>query len=368
MVTIIVPTRRRPQLLARAIRSVQAQTRGDVTIAVTDNASGDATRDVVASLMAGDPRIRYHEQPRDLGQHGNFQHALARVETPYFTLLSDDDLLLPNFVEQSVAALQTEPEAMFVSSPVLIVDAEGRLLMVHGAGWPARLYRPPQGLLELTRRGHFIWTGTLFRTAVRHAVGIDPETGNSSDMDFQLQVAARFPFATRPLPAAIFSWHPDSPSSHPGLSVFWPTWRKIMSNLEAVETLPEVAKKQAISNLDRRLHRSLVLVGLYAASRRRWQDADGSAKLLSERYRDATAALSVRSTAWLARRVPPMPAVLASIAWQLRWYGRWRLGAIQRDLDKQFPQLLAVDPLPRPSPATGEGESSKGDSSYTTVT
>ena len=37
VITVIIPTLRRPLLLARAIRSVQAQTVEDLTIAVTDN-------------------------------------------------------------------------------------------------------------------------------------------------------------------------------------------------------------------------------------------------------------------------------------------------------------------------------------------
>jgi glycosyltransferase involved in cell wall biosynthesis len=342
VITVIIPTLRRPLLLARAIRSVQAQTMRDLVIAVTDNASGDSTREVVASLMARDPRIRYHEQPSNLGPHANFQHALQRVGTPYFTLLSDDDLLLPHFLAERLGELAKAPEAMFAASPVMLVDPHGRLLKLHGNNWRPGMHRPPQGLLEMTRRGHFIWTGAVFRTAVRNAVQLDPQTGNSSDLDFQLQVAARYAFVTSRQPGAIFSWHPESPSSHPSLSQFWPAWGKIMANLNAVETLPEAVRSQAIANLDRRLHRSLLLVGLYAASRRRWEDAAGAARVLTDRYRDVAAAALIRATAWPARRLPIIPNVLGSVAWQLRWARRHQLGWLQRDLDARYRALFVV--------------------------
>jgi glycosyltransferase involved in cell wall biosynthesis len=348
MVTVIIPTLRRPLLLARAIRSVQAQTVSDLTIAVTDNASGDSTRDVVASMMARDPRIQYHEQPYDLGPHANFQHALERVDTPYFTLLSDDDLMLPEFLAHSLRQLEREPDAVFVASPVLLVDPEGRLLKVHGDNWRPGMHHPPQGLLDMTRLGHFIWTGTVFRTSLRGMVRLDPRTGNSSDMDFQLQVAARSSFVTSGRSGAIFSWHPQSPTSHPDLAQFWPTWGTIMANLDAVETLPRPVRSQAIANLDRRLHRSLVLVGLYAASRRRWDDAAGAARLLTDRYRDVSAAAVIRATAWTARCLPIMPPILSWVAWQLRWAGRGRLAGLQRELDTRYGPLLAVEGAAEP--------------------
>ncbi|HEX9095245.1 MAG TPA: glycosyltransferase family 2 protein [Candidatus Dormibacteraeota bacterium] len=348
MVTVIIPTLRRPRLLARAIRSVQAQTMRDLTIAVTDNASRDSTPDLVRSMMALDPRIRYHEQPTNLGPHANFQHALERVETPYFTMLSDDDLMLPEFVAHSMSELERAPDAMFVASPVLLVDPNGQLLMVYGDKWRPGTHFPPQGLLDMSRKGHFIWTGIVFRTSVRDSVRLDPQTGNSSDMDFQLQVAARYPFVTSGRPGAIFSWHPQSPSSHPDLAQFWPSWGKIMANLDAVETLPRPVRSQAIANLDKRLHRSLVLVGLYAASRRRWDDAAGAARLLVERYRDLPAAAVIRSTAWPARRLPMIPPILYWVAWQLRWAGRARLKRLQRELDIRYGALLALDDAAEP--------------------
>ena len=342
MITVIIPTVRRPRLLVRAIRSVQAQTATDLTIAVTDNASGDSTREVVASMMALDSRIRYHEQPNNLGPHANFQHALEQVDTPYFTLLSDDDIMLPHFLADSLSELEREPEAMFAACPVLLVDPQGQLLKLHGDRWSPGMHRPPQGLLEMTRQGHFIWTGSVFRTAVRGAVRLDRQTGNSSDMDFQLRVAARYAFITRLRPGAIFYWHPQSPSSHPDLAQFWPAWGKIMANLNAIETLPQGVRSQAIANLDARLHRSLVLVGLYAASQRRWDDAAGVARLLTERYRDVAAAALISATAWPARRLPIMPAMLASVAWHLRWVGRHRLGPYQRELNTRYQSLLTV--------------------------
>jgi GT2 family glycosyltransferase len=57
LVSAVIPTHNRADLLARAIRSVQRQTFPQLEIIVVDDASQDNTSAVVESF--GDPRIRY---------------------------------------------------------------------------------------------------------------------------------------------------------------------------------------------------------------------------------------------------------------------------------------------------------------------
>ena len=104
-VTAVIPTYRRPELLQRAIRSVLAQTHRDVRVHVYDNASGDATEDVVRAIAASDARVTYHAQPSNIGATRNFQYGMRDVKTPYFSCLSDDDVLFPDFYATALAAM-----------------------------------------------------------------------------------------------------------------------------------------------------------------------------------------------------------------------------------------------------------------------
>ncbi|HTT77549.1 MAG TPA: glycosyltransferase family A protein, partial [Candidatus Binataceae bacterium] len=108
-ITTIVPTFRRPRLLERAIRSVLAQNYDAFQLCVYDNASGDETAAVVARLARGDPRIKYHRHPCNIGAWNNFKYGLDQVATPYFNFLSDDDALLPGFFEAALHALESRP-------------------------------------------------------------------------------------------------------------------------------------------------------------------------------------------------------------------------------------------------------------------
>ena len=60
VVTIVITTFRRPNLLKRAIKSVLQQTYPYFEIRVYDDASGDETEKVVSEFSKVDPRIHFH--------------------------------------------------------------------------------------------------------------------------------------------------------------------------------------------------------------------------------------------------------------------------------------------------------------------
>ncbi|MCR4298181.1 MAG: glycosyltransferase, partial [Gallionella sp.] len=100
VITTIIPTYRRPVLLRRAILSALHQTYPHVRVCVYDNASGDETESVVdetesvvKEIARHDPRVKYHRHPRNIGSYNNFNYGIREVETEFFSLLSDDDVL-----------------------------------------------------------------------------------------------------------------------------------------------------------------------------------------------------------------------------------------------------------------------------------
>src|SRR5258708_39787124 len=115
LITTIIPTFRRPQLLRRAIQSSLAQSFTDLQVLVLDNASGDETAAVVTKLIKTDGRVKYHCHPENIGGGNNFQYGLQHVTTPFFSILSDDDILLPDFYVTAKQAFTAHPQASFVA-------------------------------------------------------------------------------------------------------------------------------------------------------------------------------------------------------------------------------------------------------------
>jgi glycosyltransferase involved in cell wall biosynthesis len=204
VVTTIIPTYRRPALLKRAIESALAQTRPELRVLVCDNASGDETGDVVAELARRDPRVVYRRHERNMGAYFNFQYGIDAVDTEMFSFLSDDDLLLPDLYRRAVDALERERDLGFYASQVVIYDTErGTHRLRPTKYWRAGRHEAGESVRLMTEQ-HVIWTGCVFRTAVRDAIG-PLELVPMSDVLFTAKASAAFPFVLELRPGALFS-------------------------------------------------------------------------------------------------------------------------------------------------------------------
>ena len=111
LVSVGVPAYNAEAYLEPALRNLLAQDHGDLEVVVSDNASTDATGDVVRDLAAGDPRLRYVRQPVNRGGAANF-NAVFRLRDPgarYFKWAAADDLYEPGYLRAVLATLEADP-------------------------------------------------------------------------------------------------------------------------------------------------------------------------------------------------------------------------------------------------------------------
>lgn len=109
LVSVVLPTRNRAELLRRSLGSVLAQTHRDFELIVVDDASDDGTPALLAALS--DPRVRVLRRERNAGAAAarNAGIALARGELLAFQ--DDDDIWLRHKLETQVRALAASPDA-----------------------------------------------------------------------------------------------------------------------------------------------------------------------------------------------------------------------------------------------------------------
>ncbi len=102
LVSVVIPTYMRGDLLRRAIGSVVAQTCLDWELIVVDDASPD---DSVTSVVAafGDPRIRYIRHERNQGAPASRNTGIRAATGTYIALLDSDDEWLPEKLEVQLA-------------------------------------------------------------------------------------------------------------------------------------------------------------------------------------------------------------------------------------------------------------------------
>ena len=112
VLSICIPTFRRPDLLQEAVASALAQDwDGAIEILVIDN---DPESQGAEQLLAGLPALRqanfrYYVNSDNIGQAGNWNRSIELGRGEWHTMLHDDDLLLPGFAATLMSALAVDP-------------------------------------------------------------------------------------------------------------------------------------------------------------------------------------------------------------------------------------------------------------------
>lgn len=216
LITTVIPTFRRPDLLTRAIESALAQSFTSLRVCVFDNASGDETESVVAALIRRDKRVSYIKNPTNIGAVKNMMRATAAVTTEFYSILNDDDFLLPGFYKNAMSGFQTSPTARFACAKTITIDLTNNKLQLRNADWVPGVYAPTREIATKMYRSHFTQTGVLFRREMRDVVGLYENSGN--DLLYMTMAAASSPFLVLDCYGGAFIIHAQSYTSKGGIS------------------------------------------------------------------------------------------------------------------------------------------------------
>ena len=109
LVSVIIPTYNRCDLLKDAVESVLKQTFEGFELIIVDDGSTDATSSMLAAYV-GDSRVRYvHQEHAGTSAGAARNKGLAAATGRYLAFLDSDDLWLPEKIERQVAAMQANP-------------------------------------------------------------------------------------------------------------------------------------------------------------------------------------------------------------------------------------------------------------------
>jgi glycosyltransferase involved in cell wall biosynthesis len=104
-VSVVIPTRNRRALVARALATALGQRGVDVEVTVVDEGSSDDTAAFVSALA--DPRVTLvrHEMPKGVSEARNV--GLSRARAPWVAFLDDDDVWAPDKLALQLDAART---------------------------------------------------------------------------------------------------------------------------------------------------------------------------------------------------------------------------------------------------------------------
>lgn len=134
--TVVIPAYNAEAHLGRALKSIERQSVRPTRLIVVDDASTDATAELIRAFDA--LPLLSHRFSTNRGQSAALNWAITQVTTPWVTFLDADDEWLPQKLAQQIEALRSTPSAQFVCGWATQIDERNDPPRILGT-FPARL-------------------------------------------------------------------------------------------------------------------------------------------------------------------------------------------------------------------------------------
>ena len=193
LVSVVIPTYNRCDLLVEAIGSVQRQTVRDLEILVCDDGSSDGSAAAVETLARSDERVRWLPGERS-GFPGIVRNRGIRAARGEWIAFQDsDDLWLPHKLERQLGLQRSAPGAQFIYSHAAALWPSGATQRMT----PFRIRRSGR-VFETFLLYSVVHTPTvLVRRALLERAGLFDERMPlrvGEDYELYLRLAAEVPF------------------------------------------------------------------------------------------------------------------------------------------------------------------------------
>ena len=211
--SITMPTRNRPGLLERALRSVVravAPVAEHIEVAVSDGSDDGATGDVVERVLTGWPTgYRYVWNRPALSLVENMNRAVEISTGQWVVQLHDDDYLLPGAGAAMLDAIgRAAPGESVLLFGVHIVDIDG-VRRREQTFRRERYLEPREALRRLLRNSSFVRepAAVVRRAAIEQEGLFDTTVGGATDTDMWVRLFSRYGVRCLPQATCAYTIH-----------------------------------------------------------------------------------------------------------------------------------------------------------------
>ena len=208
LVSVVLPTRDRRDLLPRAIESVQNQSYRNWELLIVDDGSVDGTAEFIAGV-AGDRvrRFRHH----GAGACAARNVALAQARGELIAYLDDDNMMHPGWLKAVVWGFEQRPEANVLYGAYVVDDA-GRIFGKKSGDLP-RLFFLPYDHYQVARRS-IADIGCIAHRAGLPEARFDESLREMGDWDLFLRLTRTAPPLALPAIACFYTTDAPNRLSH----------------------------------------------------------------------------------------------------------------------------------------------------------
>jgi glycosyltransferase involved in cell wall biosynthesis len=146
LVSVLIPTFNRPELIKKSINSVLLQSYKNIEIIVTDNSSDCKTAEVISSFST--LKIKYYKNVCNIGPILNWKYAYDKSSGKYWVLLPDDDYLInPFYIEDGIKIMEANNDVSVIFTDCILSYPNKKTLGLSNAF----------GLVETAKFRNLFW-------------------------------------------------------------------------------------------------------------------------------------------------------------------------------------------------------------------
>jgi glycosyltransferase involved in cell wall biosynthesis len=210
LVSVVIPTRNRPQIVLRGARSALSQTLQSIEVIVIVDGPDQETVNALSQI--GDPRLRVIELPKNIGPSGARNAGVREAKSIWIAFLDDDDEWLPEKLERQLElANNSHYDSPVISSRFISQTQKGDFIC------PRRLPNLSEHLSEyLFARNSFfkeegcIQTSTIFvKKELMLKMPLEEKFYRHEDWEWLLRVSAIEGVGVEFVPEPMAIWHSE---------------------------------------------------------------------------------------------------------------------------------------------------------------
>jgi glycosyltransferase involved in cell wall biosynthesis len=175
LVSFCISTYKRPEILEKQLKLLLQQTYTNFLIVVSDNDPESSALRMVTQI--NEPRIVYYENRENLGIVKSFNKSIERSTTEYVVMITDDDPLQINFLEEIMPLVENYPGYSMYSG--FLIDKKFQIEIINKNEFPTFVLDPD-------KNPSIFWSNCVLRKSDVIKVGMIPDYGSPHLVDHAL--------------------------------------------------------------------------------------------------------------------------------------------------------------------------------------
>lgn len=260
LVSVIIPTYKRPDSLDRAINSVLSQTYSNVEVIVVDDnnpdTDGRSLTEAIMSAFVDEPRVKYIKHEKNKNGSAARNTGVRNSNAKFVAFLDDDDEFYPEKIEAQVKRLEELPDEYAVCYTTVVYEKEDGSISESKETREGDLFFD-----ALTRELSFQAGSNLFirKDAFDSIGGFDESFKRSQDKEVVTRLLQKYKIAYAPVKGV----HAHIYSDHSFVDPFQTTEYYVSKMQPFVDTLPTKQQKEYKKVINQQLF-------YYSVVRKRW--------------------------------------------------------------------------------------------------